>query len=137
MMLACGFNRVPVIAALIAACSTATERKRVVNSPDVQVGRQPLSPVAMYRHWLTNTNAQTGLTPLMVAAERGFYEAAKVLLEAGATIDAVNRYGSSALMLACQEQRPRLVKLLMAYKANIGLQDSKGATALSESTHGV
>ena len=41
-----------------------------------------------------------------------------------------NKHKSTALMLACQENNTAAVKMLLAYSADMGLQDSHGATAV-------
>ncbi|CAN0118414.1 unnamed protein product [Heterosigma akashiwo] len=40
-------------------------------------------------------------TPLICAAKHGCYQTVRVLLTAGAQVDAVNKYGSCALYQVC------------------------------------
>lgn len=52
-------------------------------------------------------------TPLMVAADHGSTAAARVLLAAGAEVNAVNRYGGTALHFAAIRGAPEMVDLLL------------------------
>ena len=59
-----------------------------------------------------------GDSPLTIAAEIGFEEAAAQLIRRGARIDGVNRRGETALAVAVQQRQPRLVELLLKAGAN-------------------
>jgi ankyrin repeat protein len=59
-----------------------------------------------------------GDTPLIIAAEIGFEEAAAQLIRRGAKVDATNRRGETALAVAVQQRQPRLVELLLKSGAN-------------------
>ncbi|MGZ8324594.1 MAG: ankyrin repeat domain-containing protein [Rhodoplanes sp.] len=79
-------------------------------------------------------DAQTGLTPLMLAAGRGALDIARVLLEAGALVNVVDRAaGATALHKACQGGHMAVVKLLVEAGAQIDLQaTTTGHTPLVE-----
>jgi ankyrin repeat protein len=60
-----------------------------------------------------NVGDANGDTPLIVASRIGFDDAARVLLRYKANVDAVNRRGETALIVAVQQRQPRMVELLM------------------------
>jgi ankyrin repeat protein len=67
-----------------------------------------------------NRAKQTGETPLMRCASVGAVEAVKALLEAGADVNAKeNERGQTALMWAAAEQRPAVVRELVAHGVNL------------------
>src|SRR5262249_40374038 len=67
-----------------------------------------------------NTKNPEGETPLMAAARSGKLEAAKVLLEAGADINAKETFGGqSAIMWAAAQRQPEMVKLLASRRADV------------------
>ena len=74
-----------------------------------------------------------GDTPLMRAAWKGFDNIVKFLLEEGAQINKVNKYGWTALMLAATEGRVKVVKHLLEKGADPKIVGFKpeGVTALS------
>lgn len=93
----------------------------------------------------TDVDAQNefGKTALMYAAQYGFMESVKILLEAGADINAQTKKGNlednncwehiciangerTALMYAAQEGHLDIAKYLVEKGANINLKDSKG-----------
>jgi len=59
-----------------------------------------------------------GDTPLTIAAEIGFEEAAAPLIGRGAKVDGTNRRGETALAVAVQQRQPRMVELLLRAGAN-------------------
>ena len=86
-----------------------------------------------------------GKTPLMVAAQYGYLDSVKLLLENGADINkqtfededcgeydkhlCINHGKRSALMYAAQEGQYEVVKYLLAKGADVNLQDTKGLRA--------
>jgi len=86
-------------------------------------------------HWLYR-----GDTPLHLAAAALRYDAARVLLAAGTSVNAVNRRGAAALHYAC-DPRPlssrwnpdvqrRLIELLVSAGATVDQPDRGGVTPL-------
>ena len=75
---------------------------------------------------------KTGETALMEAAIRGDVAGAKLLLEKGAEVNAVDHRGYTALLLAAQYDgdAPELVRLLLAHGADLNAE-AEGETALS------
>ncbi|KJE93920.1 hypothetical protein CAOG_04637 [Capsaspora owczarzaki ATCC 30864] len=73
----------------------------------------------------------SGDTPLLIAAQLGFTQCARVLIDAGADVSAVTRdLNRSALYLAAQHGQFQTVRLLLAMGANSNHIDSLGGTAL-------
>ena len=64
------------------------------------------------------------------AAENGHLECVKVLLEKGADVDAVNKYGRTPLHVAAFQGHLESVKLLLAANANPNAADKYGITPL-------
>jgi serine/threonine-protein phosphatase 6 regulatory ankyrin repeat subunit B len=70
---------------------------------------------------------------LIQAASDGDYEKVKLLLDAGANVDATDDYGSTPLIIAANAEPPNLdiLKLLIAAGANVNVIDKDGSTALN------
>lgn len=67
---------------------------------------------------------------LHIAAERGFAPIVKVLLQAGASVDAVKPNGGTALCSACQANQGASVRMLLESNANVDLSMTDGTTPL-------
>jgi ankyrin repeat protein len=70
------------------------------------------------------------LTALVYAARAGSMDAARVLLDAGADVNQVTRYGWSALLAATQNRNYRLGKFLVERGADVNLANKGGWTPL-------
>jgi len=70
-----------------------------------------------------------GSTPLISAAVFGKTEIAKLLIEAGALLNAQNNEGSTALISAAFFCRPEIVKMLLARNADKTIKNKYGSTA--------
>lgn len=84
---------------------------------------------------LRSTN-RFGGTALIPAAERGHVETVRTLIAAGVNVDHVNNLGWTALLEAVilgtgGEPHQRIVELLVAAKADVGIPDRDGVTALA------
>ena len=78
-----------------------------------------------------NLAARTGDTPLIAAARVGYLNAAQELLSLKAKVDAANRMGETALIVAVQQRQPAIVRLLLAAGADPDRTDSAaGLSAL-------
>lgn len=77
---------------------------------------------------------KNGTTMLMVAAEKGYINLAKLLVKEGANINAADAYGSTALSLAAGNNQSAMVKYLISIKANVNQASAYGYTALMEAT---
>lgn len=72
-------------------------------------------------------------TALIAAAERGRVDVARLLLNAGADVNATDKYGSTALVSASSAGHADIVKLLIAAGANVNMKTTGtygGETAL-------
>jgi ankyrin repeat protein len=70
------------------------------------------------------------LTALIYAARTGSIEAARVLLDAGADVNQVTRYGWSPLLAATQNRNYQMGKFLIERGANVNLANKGGWTPL-------
>jgi ankyrin repeat protein len=75
-----------------------------------------------------NTADERGLTPLMYAAVAGSADAMRVLIDAGADVNAKNAFGSTALMWSVTDIRK--VKALVEHDANVNAASKAGRTPL-------
>jgi ankyrin repeat protein len=76
-------------------------------------------------------------TPLHLAAMHGHAEAATLLLDDGADINARNTAGMTALHLAAKQGFSDIVKVLLSHKPDLNIKDSRGWTPLdwAEKSH--
>lgn len=72
----------------------------------------------------------TGDSALMRAVRSGKVESVKLLIDAKADVNSVNKQGYSPMQLAALSGSPEKVKLLLAAKADLNLKDATGRTAL-------
>ena len=70
------------------------------------------------------------LTPLVYAARSGSIDAARVLLDAGADVNQVTRYGWSPLLAATQNRNYELGKFLIEHGADVNIANKGGWTPL-------
>jgi ankyrin repeat protein len=75
------------------------------------------------------------ITLLHDAAGGGYLEAAKILLEAGAPVDARTALDETPLYWAARAGYPDMVKLLLKYKATVEGKD--GTRAMAAAAHGI
>lgn len=101
--------------------------KPILNAEDGK-GDTPLTVSIRKRHdWVyfflaegadPNVTGPDGDTPLIVAARVGFTGAAEQLLKRKAAVDAENKRGETALIVAVQARQVPIVKLLLEHGAN-------------------
>lgn len=68
------------------------------------------------------------LTALMLASENGYAKVVRLLLEAGADINAAKFDGATALMLASQIGNTEVVRILLNHGAKVNAACDKGIT---------
>jgi len=72
-----------------------------------------------------------GMTPLLYAATHDNVEAAQMLIENGANLEARERYkGFTPLLYACHLLKPKIIPLLVEKGADLNAKDKKGKTPL-------
>lgn len=78
-----------------------------------------------------------GRTALHYAAEHGYEDLAKLLIEKGANVNAVDAKGDTPLHLAALRGKSDVAKLLLDHGADVTIKSKDGHTALSlaERTH--
>lgn len=79
---------------------------------------------------LVHDRAEYEWTPLHRAAERGHTEAARVLLAAGADLNATDKIGGTPLRYAADGGHAEVVGLLLASGAQVNVSDGYGETPL-------
>jgi len=70
-----------------------------------------------------------GNTPLMHAARAGSLSCVKFLLSKGANVNARNKKGKTALMIACSAMQPYIVSALLESFADLEVEDNEANTA--------
>src|SRR5690606_10127624 len=70
------------------------------------------------------------LTALVYAARTGSIDVARVLLEGGADVNQLTRYGWSPLLAATQNRNYQMAKFLIEQGANVNLPNQGGWTPL-------
>lgn len=112
-------NHIGVIKILLAAGADVNQVAFFTNSyltDAVFIGRPNL--LRLYLSAGAKLNAKwMGYTPLMLASTKGHYECAKILLAAGADMNARDNDGNTALMFATQKGYDEIVRLLKAHGA--------------------
>ena len=63
------------------------------------------------------------------------YHVIKMLLDAGANVNARNESGGTALMIAVSHRHPETIRLLLNAGANVNAKDDEGHTALMSAVH--
>eukprot|EP01045_Picozoa_sp_COSAG04_P044750 COSAG04_NODE_15342_length_535_cov_0.788991_1_plen_174_part_10 len=71
-----------------------------------------------------------GCPPLFAAADQGHVNVVRVLVEAGASLEATTPKGSTALLIAAQNGHADCVEALLQGGANVHAKGSMGQTAL-------
>ncbi len=78
----------------------------------------------------------SGLSALMIASKQGHLAVMKVLIEAGAAIDATDQNRMTSLLWATKKGHAEAVKLLIANGTDINAVDGSGASALTLAARG-
>ena len=83
-----------------------------------------------------NSIDETGLTPLMQAAQDANLERVATLIEKGANVNTKNSYGWTALTYAVSKKQTSIVKTLLDRGADVNTKDSRGISALMWASFG-
>lgn len=83
-----------------------------------------------------NHHGESCTPPLASSAylDDGYLEAAKLLVDHGARLDARDHMGKTALMHAAQQNKPILAQLLLTMGADVHARDFSGANAVKHAT---
>ncbi|ROL47523.1 Ankycorbin, partial [Anabarilius grahami] len=90
------------------------------------IGRTPCDP---WRRWQEPLSSD-GLTPLLLSARHAHAEVCRSLLDWGADINARDKNGRTAVMLASESSCPAAVELLVQRGADLHMVDSLGHDVL-------
>ncbi|ODM95490.1 Ankyrin repeat and KH domain-containing protein mask [Orchesella cincta] len=101
-------------------------------------GRHEVVQLLLERKANLEHRAKTGLTPLMEAANGGYVEVGKILIEKGAEVNAapVPATRDTALTIAADKGHYRFVELLLNKGAIVDARNKKGCTPLWLACHG-
>lgn len=77
-----------------------------------------------------NGTDEQGMTPLLIAADRGATEVVEPLIAAGASLTATANQNGTALHLAAARNNPKIVVLLANHRAKVDVADLNGLTPL-------
>ena len=112
----------------------------LINSRDLTTGRTGLHIAADRRDvvWLAyllnrganpNIADRRGVTPLMIASQKGFFEGIQYLVTKGAHVDDANSTGETPLILAVHRRDTQMMRVLLQAGADPDKTDSSGRSA--------
>lgn len=112
----------------------------LINSRDVTSGRSGLHIAADRRDvvWLVyllnrganpNIADRRGVTPLMIASQKGFFEGIQHLVTKGAKVDEPNQTGETPLILAVHRRDTQMMRVLLQAGADPDRTDNSGRSA--------
>ena len=105
--------------------SESSDCMRMLFAQDLEGLKEKTEECVRYR-------TEEGITLLMMASSKGFYEIAEFLIEKGANVNSVNNVKQSALHYAAVHKQPKMIQLLKANNAEIK-PNNHGITSLMTS----
>jgi len=106
---------------------TSEDLQRAVTKGDVETVRNILPGLSWQA---VNSPDKFGLSPLMIAAQRGYVEVARVLIENSADVNFQSTSGKTPLMMASFSGNVEVAQLLREQNASWDVLDKTGSTAL-------
>ena len=98
---------------------------------NLQILPKVLQSYLLFQDFDVNAKNAKGMTPLMVAAEKGHVELIEELIQAGAKVNCFNLLtGDTSLIYASEASQTACVSKLLEFRANINMQGKNGDTAL-------
>uniref|UniRef100_A0A158Q798 ANK_REP_REGION domain-containing protein n=1 Tax=Elaeophora elaphi TaxID=1147741 RepID=A0A158Q798_9BILA len=89
-----------------------------------------------YKAHVNLIDEEDSLTPLIVAAGRGYINFVELLIGAGAEVNACDKFGSTALIWAARKGYKPIIELLLDAGAELDAVGMYGSTALMMATRG-
>lgn len=128
-------NAFILVIALLVVCGQTAPSTAAAPSVDIWTAAATGNLDAIKQHVAAGTDLNAkepsgGSTPLMIAALVGQTEAAKLLIEKGANINAGNNEGSTALLIAAFFCHTETVKLLLNKGADVNAKNIRSETPL-------
>ncbi len=117
-----------------------TPGSTVVNARDITTGRSAMHIVVERRDgvWIdylyqqganVNISDNSGMTPLMLAAQLNYVEGVEKLIAHGARVDVTNNSGETPLMYAVHARNTELMRVLLQAGADPDRYDNSGRSA--------
>lgn len=117
-----------------------TPGSTVVNARDITTGRSAMHIVVERRDgvWIdylyqqganVNISDNSGMTPLMLAAQLNYVEGVEKLIAHGARVDVTNNSGETPLMYAVHARNTELMRVLLQAGADPDRYDKSGRSA--------
>ena len=91
--------------------------------------RKQLVELLIRKNGNVNDKNLNCLTPLHIAADKGYTDLMEVLLKHGAKIDSIDSFGQTALHRAARAGQLNSCQTLLSYGANLSVVNIQGATA--------
>lgn len=128
-------NTFILVIALLVVCGQTAPSTAAAPTIDIWTAAATGNIEAIKQHVAAGTDLNAkepsgGSTPLMIAALVGQTEAAKLLIEKGANINAGNNEGSTALLIAAFFCHTETVKLLLNKGADVNAKNIRSETPL-------
>jgi len=136
LMWAAAENHANVVKLLVDAGAAVNARSKLIQEPDPYIIEDENIVFGQnYPPTIRFAKYRGGFTPLYFAAQQGAIEPARVLLDAGAHINATHTEYGSPLIIALQSGHEAMAKYLLDSGADPDISDAWGMTALHYALH--
>eukprot|EP00455_Lapot_gusevi_P052710 TRINITY_DN8069_c0_g1_i5.p1 TRINITY_DN8069_c0_g1~~TRINITY_DN8069_c0_g1_i5.p1 ORF type:complete len:794 (+),score=214.69 TRINITY_DN8069_c0_g1_i5:67-2448(+) len=122
--------------AVVEALARSVRPALPANSPDftqeMTFSAGPaVSPLLLFKHFLSDTPQANAKSALMCAAENGHTEVAELLIQYGTNFNQQDKDGKTALMYAVSKRHFQIASLLVNHGAAVNATDAEGRSVLS------